>query len=1618
MTGKDPLGILTVPTNGQQVKEEPTTGGDPLGILKKKESTSPAGSASQPPVEQPSKPSEPPTKSAQDTPEYRFDQHIQKTLIDNQRAFDTDIKTKFDELQGKVNTSSLSQDDANNQFQTFIKEREQFYNDKLNRWVDLYSKQYQEEDFQRNKETNPIKSLAKNAWATARYDLPSQFYSARGLVSSSMKKMEEELFSNFKPIATEQASKIDTFYEKAMKTIFGATDEQLQNTQINPEDVKNAPTKIVLDDVRKSIALSKLSQEQKKYLVDNLDKVKDGDFVDWMNYAGSAIGQGIGQIPTSVLTKGSSSIVQQMGSIYLDTINKIAEDEGITPEEVIKQGKDDVIFPLVFGIGTGMLDAIGAKGVAGSVSQKMVMDSFRSRAISILKAGAVESLTETVQTGLEQIGVNKGRGQSWYTTLKNFDWKPLKDAALQGGIAGLFLAGAGKSTGLIFDKARSLKISTPKTVDELITSKAKEVDINNIESINKASEEIQSKIDQNAEIIRENQGPVPSEGTVGEKGQGDSGQNVQQDQVGTSGETNGEAVQQAQGETQVQGQENVKPRYRVRGEVANEPATAPVEQPTEQVVPGPQQTKLGARMEASQEPTAIKESVKGRDQYVPRGVITTNEEAGKILDQWNDTEYAERAIRDTSNEMQGGTRGALAANLYQRYKQQAESSTDAAEKENLYNKAADIAVWTAQNLTKQGQETSIAGKIWKSITSNEDLTVIALEKSVQKSQQKALQPIQQDVQTSKSQFNQEIERIIRERVTTGVEAQLKRAKLITTEQKQRISDALDKLKIQTPKGTAMATTLLPEVWNGSIEAVKRAVLAGADLANAIQTGIDYIRKNHKGDFDEQDFRNKIEPIITPLVGKENINPADVNPDSIKTPKVKGSRKKNLINSLVEEYNKSGSISDKKFDELYAKQLGVKELSSGDRQKIRDLAKVINETEKFKEEVKKDFTKANREKYEQLVRRAQDANSDLQRYAQANPSTVWDTLSTIMQGNLLAPISIGRNIYSNAVYQPLRFSSTAFGSFIDLALTEIAKTNLLGKSFGDIVGKERTISLTGLNKGYFKGGWNGAMEGLYQMKTGARVDESKLREINPQFDPTKAWKRWAEKDRTVSQKVNDAIEGTLGVPAEAMFRLLNLGDKPFRRASELARGFELAELKGLKGDEAMKFVMFADENTAQEMDKAGKQATFQDESQAAKIIQNGIFTIMRNLPGPLKVIAKSQFPFVKTPVNILAETMDYALPVITALRGVQNISKGNKRTGSIQIGKAMTGLMIYQVAKWLLQAGLMTWNDDDEGKRAERRSLQYDTEPPNSINVEAIARGLAGQGFKTKDEDVWIDYKSIGVLGMLLQIRANAHHQREKEGIPEGNLGQQLFVDVGMDGIKTVASAFDQSFLQGTNTLIEALQDPEGRAGQKWLLNTTEALSSIVIPRTITSISQASDEVIRDTRDKDNWTAMQNVFKKNLFQGDKLAARVNLWGEKITGSPEGRDRMLYYLFDVTKFKEVDTDSFKYKLYQKWKENKFNDEWLPAMPKRTISVKGVQVPLTNEEYEQLATEVGTSRAYKVGAYFSGRKQERVKLEDIQKRYTDGYNHGRRKFLMNISWNMWSKKKLQALADSRKK
>ncbi|MGL6268054.1 MAG: hypothetical protein ACRC2O_09005, partial [Chitinophagaceae bacterium] len=627
---------------------------------------------------------------------------------------------------------------------------------------------------------------------------------------------------------------------------------------------------------------------------------------------------------------------------------------------------------------------------------------------------------------------------------------------------------------------------------------------------------------------------------------------------------------------------------------------------------------------------------------------------------------------------------------------------------------------------------------------------------------------------------------------------------------------------------------------------------------------------------------------------------------------------------------------------------------------------------------------------------------LQEFAQA-PASIEDTLISIMQGNLLSPLSQVANIYYNVNYQPLRFLSMLGGSFVDYSLSKLAKIGLASKAMED-----RTIDPVALQKGYFKGGWNGVIEGAQQVVTGVDQDPRSLREIQTNFSPVRAIQRWADKKRTAAQKANDYVEGTLGIPAEVMFRLLNLGDKPFRRAAEMAKAMEMASLKGLKGNDLLKFLVIPDAESAQQIKQAGDEATFQQSEGLGKKIQQYIVDFLNTVAKvpyvgkPTKVILKSQIPFIKTPWNVAAETLQYAAPPITFAIGINQIAKGNKRGGSIMIGKFMVGAMIQAVAYQLFIKGLLTGDDDKEKKK---RDFQFDSVPPNSINTSAVSRGLAGKAWETKDGDIWVSYTKMGTTGILFDHYSNTYKERAANNEPLLDTDAYLS-DMITSGPKVASASLDQTFLQGTSKLLEAVKDGGNKKTTDWIITTTEAVGAIVYPNTIATISKASDEYLRDVQDDLFWKKLSNVYQNKMFMGDALPAKVSIWGDKVTGNPEGRNKYVYYLFDPTKFKKVDTDDFRYKLYQDFKKD-YDADWLPGAPSKTITVKGEKIKLDGSQYELLSTYVGQERKDMTQAYINSKAYERAsdkdKKEELKAIYRDASELGRERFMIDMGYNV---------------
>lgn len=181
----------------------------------------------------------------------------------------------------------------------------------------------------------------------------------------------------------------------------------------------NPEKKIEYKEMQKSaLATAKKFQDEGIKLTENtinsIDKIENPwDAFIWATNAATQAGI---QIPLAVASGGSSSIIQETGSIYLDSVLKIAKEKGITPDEVIDQNLDDPGAAMAYGAAAAILDRIGAGKVLGA--KEAFKQSLRQRAKTLLTAGIVEGQTEYTQTWLEQIGAEHGGEKGFTEALK------------------------------------------------------------------------------------------------------------------------------------------------------------------------------------------------------------------------------------------------------------------------------------------------------------------------------------------------------------------------------------------------------------------------------------------------------------------------------------------------------------------------------------------------------------------------------------------------------------------------------------------------------------------------------------------------------------------------------------------------------------------------------------------------------------------------------------------------------------------------------------------------------------------------------------------------------------------------------------------------------------------------------------------------------------------------------------------------------------------------------------------------------------------------------------------------------------------------------------------------
>ena len=361
----------------------------------------------------------------------------------------------------------------------------------------------------------------------------------------------------------------------------------------------------------------------------------------------------------------------------------------------------------------------------------------------------------------------------------------------------------------------------------------------------------------------------------------------------------------------------------------------------------------------------------------------------------------------------------------------------------------------------------------------------------------------------------------------------------------------------------------------------------------------------------------------------------------------------------------------------------------------------------------------------------ESDRNLIRLSNALIEDEWGSIfSQLMQGNLLTPMSQSTNVFANLYNLGLVLPV----NFVAGLTTPAVKA--LGQVMGASVQNSKPFSLGAFYHG-IKGFGKGVKEAVFEVKTGQSQGDTEWR-LQRGFFPVMSLiaatnrngaltKLGLESPLSSSQKAKLWVKGTLGIPAEVMFRLLSLGDAPFRKFAENYSVYAEAKSRGLEGQAFDRFVKHPPFDVMEQAAKEGRQLTFQEQTGAAKGIESGLAYVRRGLEnqfGPKfgsmlnYVLIKTQFPFVRTPVNILVESVKYTVPPFAIADGVMKAARGETREASQSFAKAIIGVTVAKLAEDMMKEGLMSSEIEWEPKES-KKNIAYDQFPPNSINISGL-----------------------------------------------------------------------------------------------------------------------------------------------------------------------------------------------------------------------------------------------------------------------------------------------------------
>ncbi len=431
-----------------------------------------------------------------------------------------------------------------------------------------------------------------------------------------------------------------------------------------------------------------------------------------------------------------------------------------------------------------------------------------------------------------------------------------------------------------------------------------------------------------------------------------------------------------------------------------------------------------------------------------------------------------------------------------------------------------------------------------------------------------------------------------------------------------------------------------------------------------------------------------------------------------------------------------------------------------------------------------------------------------------PTPMYKKIINVWKAGLLTGIKTsGLNTFSNLFHGVTETVKDVPASAVD--------------SVASLFTGKRTLGLTtkGTGKGTIEGfgkGWDYLKTGFDERNIRAKLDTKKINFGEGKF-----------------AKAMQAYE-------EGIFRILGAEDQPFyygaKARSLQSQAIVQAKNKGLKGNEAKKFIENATQNPTDDMMKYAtidaETAVFQNETQLGKAGKS-----LQNVFGGT---GEFVVPFARTPAAVAMQVVNYS-PIGIAKTIVQNAGRGkfDQRLFSQGLGRGLTGTGVIATGTALYNSGLINLGRPQTER--EKKLWELEGKKENSIKINGK----------------WRSANVLGPAGNLLLVGGYFQRELDKSGSPT-----KAIVQAVGGGAKSFS---EQTFLKGMSATIDTLSDPE-RSGEYFVSN----LAGSTVPTIVADIARANDETERRTE-----SVSQGIKARVPGLRNTLEPKVNVFGQDVS-----------------------------------------------------------------------------------------------------------------------------------------